>query len=152
MNSPPSDRLLLSLVLVAAVLLAAGAFLLAAQPTDLSGPRYQDFPIAPVVLVFFAWALLSVTARLLFIGRLPKSQKPSWAAMMWGGSRFAMAISTLILLICWLVSLAVGLQAEATFLHAAVLLLVFMGLTGVVGGAYLNSLLVLRRWRSGRTE
>lgn len=152
MDSPPSDRLLLSLVLVAAVIFAAGAFLLAAQPTEVSAPRYQDFPIAPVILVFFVWPLLSVTARLLFIGRLPKSQKPSWAALMWGGSRFAIVISTLMLLICWLVSLAVGLRAEATFLHAAVLLLVFMGLTGAVGGAFLNSLLVLRRWRSGRTE
>ena len=152
MNGPSSNRLLLSLVLPAAVLLATGAVFLEAHPIELSGVRDQDFPIVPVILIFLVWPLLSVTARLLFVGRLPKSPMPSWASLMWGAFRFAMFVSSLILLICWLISMSLGLHVQATFLRAALLLVVFMGLTGMVGGAFLNSILVLKRWRSGGTE
>jgi hypothetical protein len=148
MDRPPSSRLLLSLAVAAGALLAAGAVFLTRRPIAPLGSPFQPALTVPVMVSILLWALLSLAARRKFVGKLPKAQTFSLPALIWGGSRVAFACSFLILLTCWVISFAFDLEATPTFLQAGVLVLVWMGFTGLIGGAFLNSLLVVRRWRS----
>jgi nitrate/nitrite transporter NarK len=62
----------------------------------------------------------------------------------------ALLVATVLLVICWLAALTFGLAAQTAFVQAAVLLLVVTALTGIAGGAFLNSALAIRHWRSKR--
>lgn len=47
----------------------------------------------------------------------------------------------------WLIALALGLEIATALIRAGVLLVVAMAFTGIIGGAFLNSVLAVRHLR-----
>lgn len=149
MSAPRPDRLLLTLVIVAGLLIAGGAVLLTTQADPISG-LFRHVLTVEVIAGLVVWNLLAWAARRVTVGKSPKMPLNSTATFVWGGFRVALFIATVTLLVCWVTALLIGFVLEAAFIKAVVLLLLVTAFTGITAGAFLNSMLVVRRWRGQR--
>ncbi|MEO8176313.1 MAG: hypothetical protein ABI626_06600 [Sphingomicrobium sp.] len=52
----------------------------------------------------------------------------------------------------WLIALALGLDIATPFIRAVVLLAVVTAFTGIIGGAFFNSVLAVQHWRNYGTQ
>jgi hypothetical protein len=74
------------------------------------------------------------------------------AALIWGGFRIALFVALLAVIVGGAIALIVGLQIGAAFVRAFVLIAIVTVISGIAGGAFLNSLLVVRRLRERPTQ
>jgi hypothetical protein len=139
----------LTLVIVAGLLIAGGAVLLTTQGDPING-LFRHVLTVEVIAGLLVWNLLAWAARRATVGKLPKMQLNSTATFIWGGFRVALFVATVTLLVCWVTALVIGLAVETAFIKAVVLLLLVTAFTGITAGAFLNSTLVVRRWRGHR--
>lgn len=146
MSTRPSPRSALALVIAAALLLAGGALYLATLVGDPVGPLFRHVLTLQVIAVLLIWFAAAWAARRFIVGKLPKLEL-NYAGLIWGASRVALLIATVLLLLGWLTVLALGLAVETAFVRAAILLLIVTAITGIAGGAFLNSLLAIQHWR-----
>lgn len=138
------------------VLLIVGALTFAVAISSVSLARVVGDPIESVfqlqitgltVLGVLVWAVASLTARRLFVGKFPSEIVKSRVLILWGGFRFVLLLAIVLDLVIWLVSVALGLEMSNTFLRGLVLLIVFSAFLGIAGGAFLNSFVTIRHWR-----
>jgi hypothetical protein len=146
MSTNPAAKSALALVVAGALLLAGGALYLSITQGDPISPLFRHVLTIEVMAALVVWFTAAWTARRFTVGRLPKLQLGS-AGLLWGGSRVALLIATVLLLIGWLAALALGIAVQTAFLRAAVLLLVVTAFTGIAGGAFFNSILAIRHRR-----
>ena len=140
-------RLPLFFIAVAALALAISAVSLAVTFGDPVSPLFAHVLTIPVIAALVIWFALAWAARRATIGDLPKESVNSWAAFVWGGSRVALLLATVLVTVGWLITLALGLELATDFVRALVLLLVVTAFTGIAGGAFLNSVWAMRHWR-----
>ena len=152
MDAPRPARLWLALVIAAGILLAIGAMFLSVVWGDPINPLFRHVLTVQVIAVLLAWSVLAWATHLLLFGRLPKLQLTSMPAFAWGGFRIALFVATVTAMVCWLASLALGLAVETVFIRAIVLLVIVTAFTGLIGAAFFNSLLVVRRLRARKTQ
>lgn len=137
MDAQTLNRVLLGAVGVQGLLVAAVAVILTVHSTS---------AIIPLLTLVLVCSLMSATLLRRFAE--PIRQMPtSLALMTWGFSRFTLFVASLTLVTCWLVSLALGLDARSLFFGAAVLVLLLMGIIGIIGRALLIAVRAVRRWR-----
>jgi len=146
MSTRPSAKLTLALVIAGALLLAGGALYLAITEGDPVSPLFRHVLTLEVMGTFLVWFTVAWAARRFTVGKLPRLQLNS-AGVIWGGSRVALLIATVLLMIGWLAALAFGLAVQIAFVRAVLLLVVVTAFTGMAGGAFLNSMLAFRHWR-----
>jgi hypothetical protein len=144
--------MLVTLVVIAGLLLAGGAVYLTATQGDLLGPLFGDVLAMPVIGAVVVWFLMTWAARRTIVGSLPDTRRASNAALIWGGSRLALLLGVIILLVCWLGALALGFALEIALIRAVGLLAVLTAFTGIIGGAFLNSVATVRHWRVRKTD
>ena len=60
----------------------------------------------------------------------------------------AFLLATITVIVGWLIALALGLEIETALIRAGVLLVVAMAFTGIIGGAFFNSMLAIRHLRA----
>ncbi len=152
MDAPVSARRALAFVIVGAILLAAGALFLTFTRGDPASSVFQHVLTIQVIAVLLVWFFLAWSARRLIVGKSPKLRPNSVATFIWGGSRVSLLIATVTAMVGWLIALALGLDIATAFVRAVVLLVVVTAFTGIIGGAFLNSLLAVRHWRGHGTE
>ena len=119
---------------------------------DPIGPLFSQLLTIQVLLGLVVWALLALTARRLMVGKVDNMPKTSIAIFLWGGFRVALLVATVTAIVCWLAALALGLEIATAFLRALVLILVVTAFTGMFGGAFFNTMLVVRRLRERPTQ
>jgi len=151
MDAPRPARLWLVLVVAAGILLAGGTIFLSAIVGDPIGPLFRHVLSVQIVVVLLVWSGLAWTARLLLVGRLPRLRLSSMTAFAWGASRIALFLAMVTVMVCWLALVIVGRADNATFVGAIGLLVVVTAFTGLIGTAFFNSLLVVRRLRVRKT-
>jgi hypothetical protein len=151
MSIRPSPRVALWMVIAGAVLLPGAALYLAITGGDPVSPLFRRVLTMQIMAALLLWFIAAWAARRLTVGRLPKPQLNS-TGILWGGSRVALLIATVLLMLGWLTSLALGLAVQVAFARAVVLLFVVTALTGLAGGAVINSVLVARHWRAHTPE
>ena len=147
-----SAKRALAVVIFGAILLACGALSLSVTERDPAASLFQHVLTIKVIAVILIWNLLAWSARRLIVGKLPELRMNSLMALIWGGSRVAFLIATVAALVGWLIALALGLEIATALIRAVVLLAVAMAFTGMIGGAFLNSMLAIRRLRGQRTQ
>ena len=152
MNAQLSGRSALAFIIVGGILLAGGALFLTLTRGDAASSLFQHVLTIQVIAVLLAWFLLAWSARRLIVGKLSKLRLNSLTAFIWGGSRVSFLIATLTVMVGWLSALALGLEIATAFLRAVVLLVVATAFTGIIGGAFLNSVLAVRHWRGHETQ
>ena len=152
MNAPAPSRLWLAFPIAGGLLLAIGAVFLTVTRGDPISPLFRHPLTVQIIVGLLTWSLLAWTARLLIVGKLRKLRLNSMAAFIWGGSRLALWLATLTVLVSWLATLALGLLVETALARATVLLVMVTAFMGIIGGAFFNSTLVIRRWRALGTE
>ena len=151
MSIHPSTKSALALVIAGALLSAGGVLSLAIAEGDAVGSLLRQVLTFQVFVPPMVWFAAAWGVRRFAIGKLPTLQL-SFAEVVWGGSRVALLIATALLLIGWLATLAFGLGVQLAFVRAVVLLAAVSALTGIAGGAYLNSMLAIRHWRVQSSE
>ena len=151
MDAPVSARSALKFVIAGAMLLAGGALFLTFTRGDAAGTLFQHVLTIQVIAVLLIWFLLAWSARQLIVGKLQKLRLNSLAAFIWGGSRVSLLIATVTVMVGWLVALALGLEIATAFVRAVVMLVVTTAFTGIISGAFVNSVLAVRHWRSRGT-
>jgi hypothetical protein len=139
----------LTLVIVAGLLVAGCAVLLTTQADPISGLFRHVFALEGIAGLV-VWNLLAWAVRRVTVGRSPKMPLNSTATFVWGGFRVTLFIATVTLVACWMTALLMGLILETAFIKAAVLLVLVTAFTRITAGAFLNSMLVVRRWRGQR--
>lgn len=152
MHAPLLARTALALVIVGAILLSGGSLFLTFTRGDPASSLFQHVLTIQVIGVLLVWFLLASAARRLTVGKSPKISVNSWATLIWGGSRVSLLLATLIVLSGWLIALALGLDIATPLIRAVVLLAVVTAFTGIIGGAFLNSVLAIRHLRSHGTQ
>jgi hypothetical protein len=152
MDVSPPARVLLTLVVVSGLLLASVAVFLSVGVGDPIGPLFRQALTIQVILGVVVWSLLAWAARRLVVGRLGNTPLTSTAALVWGGFRVALLIAAVTVIVCGLASLVLGLEIGTAFVRALVLIVVVTAFTGIIGGAFFNSLLVVRRLRERPTQ
>jgi hypothetical protein len=145
MSIRPSAKATLVLVIAGALLLAGGALYLAITERDPVLPLFRNVLANQVMAALVVWFAAAWAARRFTVGKLPNLQLNS-AGLIWGGSRVALLIATVLLMTGWLAAFAFGLAVQTAFFQAAVMLLVVTAVTGIAGGAFLNSVLAFRHW------
>lgn len=151
MHAPLSARTGLALVIVGAILLSGGALVLTFTRSDPASSLFQHVLTIQVIGVLLLWSLLAWAARRLTVGKSPKISN-SLATLLWGSSRVSLLVATLIVLSDWLIALALGLDIATPFIRAVVLLAVVTAFTGIIGGAFFNSVLAVQHWRNYGTQ
>lgn len=152
MDAPISARSALAFIVPGAILLSGGALFLTVTRGDLPSSLFQQVLTIQFTAGLFVWFFLAWSARRLVVGKLPKPRSNSVATFVWGASRVSLLIATLTAMVCWLIALALGLDIATAFIRAVVLLVVATAFTGVIGGAFLNSVLAVRHWCGHGTE
>ncbi|MES2904762.1 MAG: hypothetical protein V4696_11300 [Pseudomonadota bacterium] len=139
-----SSSLGLVFVIVGALLLCIGAL----GVVTISGKVAFEY-VANIwfILAILVWAVLAWTARRFIVGRVGETPANSLPVLIWGAFRVCLLLATVILLVCWLVALALGHGMERPMLQAVVLIVVVTAVSGIIGGATLNSLLAIRHWQ-----
>jgi hypothetical protein len=143
MDRPSLKRLLLSVVSVQGLLVAAVAVFLTVNSTD---------AIVPLVTFVLVWSLLAAAFLRRFAEPPPQMTSTSLALITWGVSRFTLLVASFALLTCWLVSLALDLDARSMFFGATLLVILSMGIVSFIGGALLILVRTARRWRLRESE
>lgn len=152
MDARAPARLLLMLVVLSGLLLASATVFLSVWLGDPVGPLFRQALTIQVILGLVVWFFLAWAARRLIVGKLANMPLASGAAFICGGFRVALLIAAVTLIVCGLASLALGLEIGTAFLRALVLILVVTAFTGIIGGAFFNSLLAVRRLRERPTQ
>ena len=151
MNASLSARRASAIVIVEATLFAGGAVFLSVTERDPTISLFQHVLTIQVVAVILIWSLLAWSARWLIVGKLPELRLNSLSALILGGSRVAILIATVTVMVGWLIALALGLEIAPALFRAGVLLAVAMAFIGIIGGAFLNSVLAVRHLRDQGT-
>ncbi|HEX8214224.1 MAG TPA: hypothetical protein VF582_01995 [Allosphingosinicella sp.] len=151
MSIRASAKMNMSLMIASAILLAGGALYLAITRGDPLSPLFRHGRTIEIIAVLLLWSMAALAVRRFTVGRLPELQL-NLPGVIWGGSRVALLIATVLLMVGWLAALAFGLTVQVAFLRAVVLLLVVTFFTGIAGKAIINSLLAIRHWRGGTPE
>ena len=146
MDAPLSARRALAFVIVGAILLAVGALFLTFTSGDPASSLFQHVLTIQVIAVILIWHLLAWSARRLIVGKAPEPRLKSLTAI-WVLSQVSLLIATVTLLVGWLITLPLGLEIGTTLARAGVLLVVATAFTGIIGGAFLNSMLAARHLR-----
>jgi len=135
-----------TIVIAAGLLIAGGAVLLTMQRDPING-LFRHALTVEIIAGLLAWNLIAWAARRVTIGKLPKMRLNSTATFVWGGFRVALFVATVALLVCWVTALVIGLAVETMIVKAVLLLFLVTAFTGITAGAFLNSMLIVRRWR-----
>ena len=143
-RSPQSPRLVLSVLVAGALLLAGSAFALTATTGN---TVFGYLANIKAILVLIVWAALSWAARRLIVGIVDDEPTNSLALYMWGGFRVCLLLATIVLLLSWPIALAIGHALQPALLQAVVLMVVVTAVTGIIGTATANSWLAVRHWR-----
>ena len=151
MDDQPSARSALALVIVGAFVLAGIALFLTVRKGDVAGALFQHPLTIQLIAGIVAWSLLAWAARRLIVGKLSNTRLNLLPVIVWGGSRVSLLIAVIALLAGWLTALAGGLEIATLFGQALILLVVVAWFTGMIGGAFLNSLAAVRSWRGRST-
>src|SRR5205809_765742 len=133
---PPPERTLVTHVIIASLLIASGAVYLTATQGDMLGPLFQHVLTGRVLVSIISWTCLAHAARRLLVGKLPKIRLSSRAALVWGGSRVALLIAVVMVLVIWITALTLGLAIKTALVRAMALLFVVTAFTGIIGGAF----------------
>lgn len=152
MGASVSARRAIAFVIVGAILLSGGALFLTFTRGDPARSLFQHVLTIQVIVALLLWSFLAWSARRLTVGKSPKFRPNSVAIFIWGGSRVSLLIATVTAMVGWLFALALGLDIATALIRAVVLLVVVTAFTGIMGGAFLNSLLAVRHWRGHGTE
>jgi hypothetical protein len=147
MQTRPSPKSALALVVGGALLLAGGALYLTVSRSDAVSPLFQHVLTIQIIIALAVWFAAARVARRFTVGKLQKLPL-SPGAVIWGSSRLALLLATVLLMIGWLAALILGLAVETAFVQAVVLLLIVTAFTGMEGGAFLNSILAIRHCRA----
>ena len=150
MDAPVSARRALAFVIVGAISLAVGALFLTITSGDPASSLFQHVLTIQVITVILIWYMLAWSARRLIVGKAPELRLKSLTAL-WVLSRVSLLIATVTLLVGWLITLPLGLEIGTTLVRAGVLLVVATAFTGIIGGAFLNSMLAVRHLRGQGT-
>ncbi|MEO7411251.1 MAG: hypothetical protein ABIU10_08030 [Sphingomicrobium sp.] len=152
MGVPVPARSAIAFVIVGAILLLSGALFLTFTKGDPASALFQHVLTIQAIAALLVWFVLAWSARRLPVGKPPKLRPNSVATLVWVGSRISFLIATVIAMFGWLIALALGLDIATALVRAVVLLVVVTAFTGIIGGAFLNSVLAVRHWRGRRTE
>ena len=146
-----SAKMNLSLMIASAILLAGGALYLAITRGDPVSPLFRHGRTIEIVAALLLWSMAAWAVRRLTVGRLPGLQL-NLPGIIWGGSRLAFLVATLLLIVGWLTALAFGLTVKVAFIQAVALLFIVTFFTGIAGGAVINSMLAIQHWRGRKPE
>jgi len=137
--------------MVGAILLAGGALTVTLGRTDAVGSLFEQVLTIPIIVAILAWNVLAWWIRRLIVGRVNDLRLSSTTAL-WIGTRMSLMIAGITVLIAGLIAMAFGLEIAAALIRAMVLLAFAAAFTGIVGGAWFNSVLAVRHWRAHRVE
>lgn len=147
MDNRRQARLVLLLIAPGGLAIAVAAVWLAITFHDPAGALFRQVLIIPALGALLAWFALASGARRYTVGKLPRLRMNSPAALVWGGFRVALLIASVLVLVGWLGALALGVELASAFIGGFVLLAFLTVVTGLAGGAFINSALVVRHWR-----
>lgn len=147
-HSPQSPRLVLAALIAGALALSGGAVALTATGGDAAFGYIANIQFIIIVL---AWAMLALAARWLVVGKVGEIASDSSAMLIWGGFRVCLLLAVVALLLGWVIALALGHDVRRLLLQAVVLMVVVAAVTGIIGGAAINSWLAVRHWVRGKS-
>ncbi len=133
---------------LAGILLAGGAAIVTATQGDLVTPMVrQGIPIL-VITSLLLWSAVAWAARRIIVGKAQSAPFASRYLEMLGYSRLALIIACMISLLCGFAALVAGLAPAITFSRAVLLLAFILLLSSLLTGAIVNTMLVIREWRT----
>ena len=134
-------------VVASGIILAAIALFVTEKLGDATSVLFDQLLPIPAIGVLLLWAVIAWVARRALYDQPPDLTLHSRGILVWVGSRISLLVATVLLLIPWIIALATGHDAMPTLLRAFILVLVVTALTGIIGGAVLNSALAIRQFR-----